>query len=201
VLRRSISLLTVLAAALVLAAPAAALAFRVRVEGKTQTIYGATEPRLAATGNPSALDALELASVAGEFFYNLQQSAFGPYVDRIGRYPAAGTAGWVVKVNGVSPPVGADQVVLREGDRVLWYWAQFGVVPGGPETLVLRRTGRSCYRVTAQNDQGRERVAQGAVLSVDGRRFRTRAGRACLPRHAGFVRATLAGAVRSNAVR
>lgn len=201
-LRRSLPFLVVLATALVLAAPAAALSFHVRVEGKTRTIFGATEPRFSTSSSPfNALDALEAASTAGEFFYNVQTASFGRYVDRIGRYPASGTAGWVFKINGVSPPVGADQVVIRDGDRVLWYWAQFGIVPGGPETLSLHRVGRSCYRVVAQNDQGRERAAAGAVLTVDGRRFRTRNGRACLPRHEGLVRATLGGAVRSNAVR
>ncbi len=43
-------------------------------------------------------------------------SSFGNYVDQIGFYPGAGDAGWVFKVNGVSPPVGADQVQL-EGRR------------------------------------------------------------------------------------
>jgi Domain of unknown function (DUF4430) len=188
-----------LVAALVVVPAALALRVHVRVEGKTQTIYGAAEPTLTVTAN--ALDALETASLAGEFYYHVTQSSFGPYVDQVGRYPAVGQTGWVFKVNGVSPPVGADKVELKDGDRVLWYWAQFGVVPGGPETLVLRRTTRNCYRVTAQNDQGAERAAAGAVLAFDGRRVRTRGGRACVGRHTGLVRATLAGAVRSNALR
>jgi hypothetical protein len=186
-------------AALVVVPAALALRVHVRVEGKTQTIYGAAEPTLSVTAN--ALDALETASLAGEFYYHVAQTGFGPYVDQIGRYAAVGQTGWVFKVNGASPPVGADKVALKDGDRVLWYWAQFGVVPGGPETLVLRRTTRNCYRVTAQNDQGVERAATGAVLAVDGRRVRTRGGRGCVGRHHGLVRATLATAVRSNALR
>ena len=67
-----------------------------------------------------------------------RSTSFGRYVDQIGRYPAGGTAGWVFKVNGASPPVGADAVELKDGDTVLWYWAEFGVVPGGPPTLQLR---------------------------------------------------------------
>lgn len=201
-LRRSLSTLVAIAAALTLAAPAAAIAYHVRVEGKTQTIFGATEPRFASVdaGRATALDALEAASIAGEFFYAVQVTQFGPYVNRIGRYEAAGSAGWVFKVNGVLAPVGADQVVLKDGDRVLWYWASFGAA-GGPETLALRRVARRCYRITAQNDQGVERPAEGATLTADGRRFPTRSGRACLPHHTGLVRATLEGAVRSNAVR
>jgi len=178
----------------------AALAARVsvRVEGKTQSLFGTLENRFEAGG--SALDALDAASLRGEFYYHVTQSSFGPYVDQVGRYGAGGSNGWVFKVNGASPPVGADKVELKDGDRVLWYWATFGPT-GGPPTLLLTRTGRNCYRVVAENDAGADRAAAGAVLNLDGRRVRTRAGRACVGRHRGSVRATLAGAVRSNALR
>jgi len=196
--RRLLTLLAV-AAAVLLVVPAALAAVRVhvRVEGKTQTIYGAAEPTLSVQLN--ALDALESASLAGEFYYHVATASFGKYVDQIGRYPAGGSSGWVFKVNGVSPPVGADAVTLKPGDRVLWYWATFGP-NGGPSTLSLRRAKRNCYRVVAQDDTGKTSPARGAVLHVDGRSVRARAGSACLGRHRGLVRATLAGAVRSNAV-
>jgi hypothetical protein len=199
VLRRTLTTLVVSALALALAAPASALRYHVRVEGRTQTIFGAAEPRFESGARVTALDSLEAASAVGEFYYHVQVTSFGPYVDQVGRYASAGTAGWAFKVNGVSPPVGADQVVLNEGDRVIWYWAQFGVA-GGPETLHLRKASARCYAVTARNDRGASRVATGATLHVDGRRFVTRAGRACLPRHAGLVRANLGGAIRSNAL-
>jgi hypothetical protein len=191
-------LLAVSAAAL-LVVPAALAAVRVhiRVEGKTQTIFGATEPALSVKLN--ALDALEAASAAGEFYYHVSTASFGEYVDQIGRYPAAGSSGWVFKVNGISPPVGADAVTLKPGDRVLWYWATFGQT-GGPPTLQLKRAKRGCYRVLAQDDAGKTSSARGAVLHVDGRSVRTRAGSACVGKHRGLVRATMAGAVRSNAL-
>jgi hypothetical protein len=53
----------------------------------------------------------------------------------------------------------------------------------------------------AENDQGADRPANGTILQVDDRRVRTRAGRGCVGRHTGLVRATMAGAVRSNALR
>jgi hypothetical protein len=196
---RRLFIFLVAAAAALLLVPAALAAVRVhvRVEGKTQTIFGAAEPSLSVPAN--ALDALEAASLAGEFYYHVTTTGFGPYVDQIGRYPAEGSSGWVFKVNGASPPVGANVVVLKPGDRVLWYWATFGS-SGGPPTLVLRNAKRACYRVLAQDDAGKTRVARGAVLHVDGRSVRTRAGSACVRRHRGLVRATLAGAVRSNAL-
>jgi hypothetical protein len=188
--------LVVLAATLVPAALAARVS--VRVEGRTQSLYGALETRFEAGVN--AMAALDAASNRGEFYYHVTSTSFGPYVDQIGRHPAEATSGWVFKVNGASPPVGADQVQLRDGDRVLWYWATFGP-SGGPSTLLLTRTGRNCYRVVTENDQGADRAAAGAQLLVDGRRVRTRSGRGCVGRHMGLVRATMTGAVRSNALR
>jgi hypothetical protein len=192
----TLAALVALAALLVPAALAARVS--VRVEGRTLSIFGALETRFEAGAN--ALQALDAASLRGEFYYHVHQASFGPYVDQIGRYPAAGTSGWVYKVNGAAPPVGAQDAAVNDGDRVLWYWATFGPT-GGPPTLLLTRTGRNCYRVVSENDQGVDGGAAGALLHVDGRRVRTRGGRACVGRHSGTVRATLAGAVRSNALR
>jgi len=195
---RSLTFVAALTVAFLLVPAAFAARVPVRVEGKTQSLFGALETRFEAGGN--ALEALDTASLSGEFYYHVTQSSLGPYVDQVGRYPAGGSNGWVFKVNGASPPVGADKVELKDGDRVLWYWATFGPT-GGPPSLLLTRTARNCYRVVSENDAGADRVAAGAVLTVDRRRVRTRAGRACVGRHQGVVRATLAGAVRSNALR
>jgi hypothetical protein len=196
--------LAVFVAALVIVPSAAAVRVHVRVEGKKQTIFGTTAPLVDVKAN--ALDALEAASNAGEFYYHVQQSSFGPYVDQIARYAAAGQAGWVFKVNGKSPPVGADAVQLQAGDTVLWYWGEFGVA-GGPKTLLLERAGtqKSCYRVYAQDDNGARTAALGAVLRVGPHRTvptqgATQAAVACVGKHTGLVRATLSGAVRSNAL-
>jgi hypothetical protein len=187
----------VAALAALLAAPAAfpAALPHIRVEGRDHTIFGATNPRVSAT---NALDALEHSSEAGEFFLHLTDTAYGPYVDQIGLYAAFGSTGWAYKVNGASPPVGADQFVLKPGDYVLWYWALFGQT-GGPKTLELKRSG-NCYRVFEQDDQGKETPAQGAEVRTDGHAFKTRAGRACIGPHHGLVKASLRGDVRSNAL-
>jgi hypothetical protein len=195
--RRLLVLVAVVSATLLLVPVALAVRVHVRVEGKTQTIFGAAEPTLSVKAN--ALDALEAASLAGEFYYHVTITGYGPYVDQIGRYPATASSGWVFKVNGISPPVGADAVTLKAGDRVLWYWADFGP-SGGPPTLVLKRASRNCYRVLAQDDNGKTTVAAGAVLHIGGRSVHTRKGAACVGRHHGLVRATLSGAVRSNAL-
>jgi Domain of unknown function (DUF4430) len=211
VLHRLSLVVVALAAALVVVPAALAVKVHVRVEGKERTIFGSTAPLVDVTSMrasalpENALDALESASALGEFYYHITTTSFGPYVDQVGRFPAVGQTGWVFKVNGVSPPVGADQVQLKEGDKVLWYWAQFGVA-GGPKTLALSKIGKqNCYRVQTQDDQGNVSPAVGAVLHVGRRTVRaqgaSQAAVGCVGRHRGLlVRATLAGAVRSNAV-
>jgi len=195
VLRRLV-LLSV-TAMVALTSTALAATVQIRVEGKTTTIFGAQQPRVSAD---NALQALDLASTAGEFHYAVTTSSFGDYVSQIGKYPASGSAGWAFKVNGVSPPVGADKVALQDGDVVLWYYAVFGPA-GGPPTLELQRLPGNCYVVQSVNDAGRRTRAATATLVADGKRFRTRNGRACIGRHTGLVRAIAPGAVRSNAVR
>jgi hypothetical protein len=195
VLRRLIALSLLLFVAAVPTALAAKV--KIRVEGRTTTIYGAAEPSVSA-GN--ALQALDAASTAGEFHYALTTASFGQYVSQIGKYAAGGSSGWVFKVNGASPPVAADQVTLKDGDVVLWYWATFGAA-GGPATLELRRLPGNCYVIQQVDDAGKRTRATTATLVVDGRRIRSRTGRTCIGKHTGLVRAVAPGLVRSNAVR
>ena len=194
-LRRALVLSLLLLVALVPTALAANV--KIRVEGKTTTIFGPTQPTVAAD---NALQALDAASIAGEFHYGKTTSTFGDYVSQIGKYAADQSTGWVFKVNGVSPPVGADKVVLKDGDVVLWYFATFGA-SGGPRTLELQRLPGNCYVVDSLNDAGARTRAATATLLADGKRFMTKAGRACIGRHVGLVRATAPGAVRSNAAK
>ena len=189
--------LLALVTAAVISEGALAAKVKIRVEGRTTTIYGPAQPTVTAD---NALQALDVASTAGEFHYALTSSSFGDYVSQIGKYAASGTSGWVFKVNGVSPPVGADKVTLKDGDVVLWYWATFGPA-GGPPTLELQRLPGNCYVVQSVDDKGARSRATTATLLVDGKRFRTRQGRGCVGRHTGLVRAVAPGAVRSNAQR
>jgi uncharacterized protein DUF4430 len=199
VFRRLIILAGVALLACALAAPALAVRVKVRVEGKTTTIYGPTAPAL--TTGPNALATLDAASTVGEFYYHVTRTSFGLFVDQIGLYPGAGFSGWSFKINGVSPPVGADQATVQDGDTVLWYWSTFNE-QGSSLTLVLRkRAARNCYTVQSQNDRGVSTPATGARLLVDRRSVQTKAGRGCVGKHRGLVRATLPNAVRSNALR
>ena len=197
--RRFTTLAVAAALCAVLVPSALAVRVKMRVEGKTTTIFGAAQPTLQAGSN--ALTALDAASFAGEFYYHVTVTGFGPFVDQIGRYAGEGFSGWSYKVNGVSPPVAADQATIKAGDTVLWYWTTFSEQGGSPTLLLKRRAARNCFSVLSQNDQGQSTPAAGAKLVVDGRQVTTRAGRGCVGNHRGLVRATADGAVRSNALR
>ena len=185
----------------VLPASALAATVKVRVEGQTQTLFAPTEATVTAA---SAQDALEQASLAGEFYYHVTVTGFGPYVDQVGRYGGTASSGWVFKVNDVSPPVGADKVVLKDGDRVLWYYATFGP-QGGPPTLSVKTSSKKgCYVAQAFDDNGKAATVTGLVFHIGSKR--TVKGNpnvdVCPGPHPGvLVRATATGAVRSNAVK
>ena len=195
--RRSLALVATLVAALALAGAAMAAQVTIRVEGKTQSIFGSKPVTIDAT---NALQALDIASTLGEFYYGVTKSSFGDYVSQVGKYAGAGNAGWVFKVNGVSPPVGADQIQLKDGDAVLWYYATFGA-SGGPPTLDLKALTGNCYRVASYDDAGKASPPAGAVLHVDGRRVKVIDGRGCVGTHKGLVRAYSFGTVRSNSAK
>jgi hypothetical protein len=213
VFRRTLLAALVVALAAAFALPPSALALRahVRVEGVNQTIFGPKEPLLTAfTGTltpeggtpveltqPTALGTLEAASTRGEFFYRLVATSFGPFVSQIGRSAGAGSSGWVYKVNGVSPTVGADVFVVKEGDEVLWYWATFGPA-GGPPTLDLERLARGCFRAYQVDDAGERTPARRVVFRLDGRSVRSAGGRICPDGHWHRLQATKAGTVRSE---
>jgi len=184
----------------VLPASALAATVKVRVEGQTQTLFAPTEATVTAA---SAQDALEQASLAGEFYYHVTVTGFGPYVDQVGRYGGSASSGWVFKVNDVSPPVGADKVVLKDGDRVLWYYATFGPT-GGPPTLTVKTAAKKgCYTATAYDDSGKTVTVSGVQWHVGSKKTVSAMYGAnfCPGKHTGLlIRATATGAVRSNAV-
>jgi hypothetical protein len=193
----------VLVFVVVLALPATAFAatVKVRVEGKSQTLFGPTETTVTAT---NALDALEQASILGELYYHVTQTSFGPFVDQVGRYGGSGSSGWVFKVNDASPPVGADKVALTDGDRVLWYFADFGPT-GGPPTLTVKAAAKAgCYTATALDDNAKPTTVSGLTWHVGSKKAApgTTGTAYCPGKHNGLlVRATATGAIRSNAVK
>jgi hypothetical protein len=68
------------------------------------------------------------SSVCG-FTYHIKDTAYGPYLDKIGNDEASGTAGWLFAVNNVLPNTGAASYQLSGGDFVLWHFGNFDWQP------------------------------------------------------------------------
>jgi hypothetical protein len=209
---RSLVWLGIVVAALALAAPALAVKVHVRVESKNATIWGAKEPWVTPvsgtitppSGDPltvgadTAFGALERASRRGDFYYATLTFSFGSFVNQIGRLAGTASTGWVFKVNGISPPVGATDYVLKKGDRVLWYYATFGPT-GGPKTLTIekKRKPKLCFTARQQDDAGVKSAVADVVFRVNGHIVKSKSGTLCPKRFVRTVRVTKAGLVRS----
>jgi hypothetical protein len=70
----------------------------------------------------TAIDVLTDASSLCGTTYHVQQYSFGPYVDRIGTFTAAGANGWLYFVDGVQPSAAAGNYNLKTNDSVVWYF-------------------------------------------------------------------------------
>ena len=176
------------------------LRVHVRVEGKTRTIFGPTEPALSVNAN--ALDALDSASLAGEFYYHVTIALVRPV-----RRPDRPLRGRRLERLGLQ---GERRLAARRRRR--------GHAQGRrPRALVLghlrpERAGRR--RSVLQPRRSAAATACWPRTTPARRRPRaergcTSAAAACSPAparrasaaHRGLVTATLKGAVRSNALR
>ncbi len=91
--------------------------FEFKIQGKTKIIC---EGRVEAQ---NALDIVKNAAVLCSFTYVIEDTAYGPYLKKIGDDEAQGSSGWLYRVNGILPSIGAADYLLKSGDDVLWYFS------------------------------------------------------------------------------
>ena len=83
-------------------------------------------------GSVAALNALDVVINAADqcdYTYNIDELSFGPYLTQINDDAAEGLDGWLYFVDYLSPPVGAADYNLEDGDEVLWYFGEWGWEP------------------------------------------------------------------------
>ena len=85
---------------------------------------------------PTALGALDKASEMGGFSYKVQQTASGLYLYSVAGEVAAGTKGWMYRVNYIMPTIGADNFVLGVASppspphkEILFYYGEWTDLP------------------------------------------------------------------------
>lgn len=86
---------------------------------------------------PDPLELVKLIASTCGFTYHIQETSFGPYLDKIGNDEAAGMTGWLYAVNFVMPNVGAADYDLQNGDYVIWHFGNFDWQPVGAAELNL----------------------------------------------------------------
>ncbi len=212
-MHRSLVWLGIVVAALALAAPALAVKVHVRVESANDHRLGRQgavgharvrhdHSRRRAIRSPSARTPRSARSSgpasAASSSTPRSRSRSARSSNQIGRLAGTANTGWVYKVNGISPPVGATDYVLKKGDRVLWYYATFGPT-GGPKTLVLekQRKPKLCFTARQQDDAGVKSAVGDVVFRVNGHAVRSKSGTLCPKRVVRTVRVSKAGLVRS----
>ena len=127
--------------------PVNGLSIYLRIEGSQSTIWRRTVFVAASIiiddngtqhyfTEPTALGALDKAAETGGFNYEVQQTAWGLYLYSVAGEEAAGTKGWMYRINYVMPWVGADNFVLNVTSppnpphkEVLFYYGEWTDLP------------------------------------------------------------------------
>ena len=185
-----------LAAALFAVLVAQALAVRVRAPRRRQDEDDLRRRGATLEAAHERADALEAASLAGEFYYHVQTAS----VRTSTRSAATPATAQRLELQGQrrSPPVGADKAARRRRHRALVLGDLHP--PGGSPTLLLkRRAARNCYRCSRRTTAGRRPRPPGRCCSSTGAASRGRAGRGASAGTAARTRRRR-GAVRSNAL-
>lgn len=108
---------------------AAAPSVTLRIEGAAKTIFYGV---VAFEENDTVLTVLERTLTAAEIEYTVSDSAYGgKYLSALGGETEAtfgGYDGWMYSVNGVSPYDTIDVHALTEGDSILLYYGDMGIL-------------------------------------------------------------------------
>ncbi|MCD6241378.1 terpene cyclase/mutase family protein [Candidatus Bathyarchaeota archaeon] len=127
--------------------PVNGLPIYIRIEGSEETVWRgkvfvAASIIVDDAGNehyftePTALGALDKAAEIGGFNYKVQQTSWGLYLYSVAGESAAGSKGWLYRVNYIMPWVGADNFILNVTSppspphkELLFYYGEWTYLP------------------------------------------------------------------------
>lgn len=102
---------------------------KINVNGINSSILPQQSITAAVYGSqPTAMDALKQALEKSNINFVIQNSSYGPYLSSIAGQTAGslgGYDGWMYKVNGNSPQVGAADYILNDDDVVTFYYGRW----------------------------------------------------------------------------
>ena len=94
-----------------------------RIEGRENTICNAQ------VEGQTAQEVLENGAEVCGYAYHIQNTDWGPYLDKINEEQAEGQNGWLYRINWLSPAVGMADYNLQTGDEVFFYYAFWQAQP------------------------------------------------------------------------
>lgn len=97
--------------------------YHIRIEGGTNMICDSYAE------GAKVLDVIKNAASKCGFTYNIKETSFGPYLEKINNETASGMLGWLYFVNNESPAVGMADYALKENDDILIYFGEWGISP------------------------------------------------------------------------
>ncbi|MCK5466712.1 DUF4430 domain-containing protein [Candidatus Parcubacteria bacterium] len=97
--------------------------FSFRIEGSEETIC------LGEVAGPTVLDIIKNAKSICGFTYEIKDTDWGFYLNRINNDEAKGELGWLYLINDTVSFIGAADYELQSSDSVLWYYGGFDWQP------------------------------------------------------------------------
>jgi hypothetical protein len=154
--------------------PEPGMAIDIRIEGEDEQIWSGSvtvdDSWITADNSqieyhledPTALGALDEAAEEGEFSYTTTDEWGGLFVTSIDGEEGEGMAGWLYRVDYISPSVGADQFILDETsppdpphDKVLFYYGLWDDIPLKLEVDNIAPDAGDSFTVTVEEyDEG-----------------------------------------------
>jgi len=167
--------------------PTATTNVDVRIEGENDTIWSGSvavgESWITADNsgveyhleNPTALGALDEASQVGGFLYQTTDEWGSLFVTSIDAEEGEGMAGWMYRIDYISPSVGAADFILNDSSppapphqEVLWYYGEWDAIPLKIEVDNVTPAAGDIFTVTvSQYDGDGWSPTEGATVYAD----------------------------------
>ncbi len=138
--------------------PEAVQLHHLRIEGSASTVCNAQ------VEGETVMAILEAGAEICDYTYNIQQTDWGPYLNRINNDQAEGLNGWLYRVNWLAAEVGMADYRLQTGESVLLYYGGWqdqplrlglsanSVSAGGTVTATVEYFNESSWQLAAGVD-------------------------------------------------
>lgn len=170
--------------------------YHLRIEGKNGTICDAN------VAGDTALTIVQNAASICNYSYNIENTSYGLYLQKINNEVGVGMSGWLYLVNSLSPSAAAADYILKKGDEVLWYYGEWGWWPTKLKAAKNNVATGEAVNTTVEYFDGQswQPLAEAVIKGANQDYFTNSAGQVSLSLSDGFynLKAEKSGYIRSN---